>query len=75
MTVGIAISDKQGNILIGRKNIHLLGIMHHHKNRVFSNLRLTSFPIPEGEYDITHTVTDVPYGKSFKIVKDMAISG
>ena len=47
MTAGIVISDKQGNILLGRENIPLLGVKSHHKNtELFANLRLTqSSPI------------------------------
>jgi hypothetical protein len=77
MTAGIVLSDKQGNILFGRENIPLLGVMSHHKNtELFANLRVTqSSPFPAGDYVITYTVTDVPSGKSFKIVKDIAIAG
>jgi len=75
MTAGIVLSDKQGNILLGRENIPLLGVKSHHKNtELFANLRLTqSSPFPEGGYVITYTVTDAPSGKSFKIVKDILI--
>jgi hypothetical protein len=77
MTAGIVLSDKQGNILLGRENIPLLGVMSHHKNtELFANLRLTqSSPFPAGDYVITYTVSDAPSGKSFKIVKDIVIAG
>ena len=40
------------------------------------NLRVTqSTPFPAGEYVITYTITDVPSGKTFKIVKDIVIAG
>jgi hypothetical protein len=75
MTEGIVLSDKQGNMLLGRENIPLLGVMSHNRNtELFANLRLTrSSPFPEGDYVITYTVTDAPSGKSFKIVKDIFI--
>src|SRR5919198_966359 len=77
MTAGIVLSDKQGNILLGRENIPLLGVMSHHKNtELFMKLRVTQTnPFPAGEYVITYTVTDVPSGKNFKIVKDIVIAG
>jgi hypothetical protein len=77
MTAAILLSDKQGNILLGKENIPLLNVISHNKNtELFMNLRVTqSSPFPAGEYVITYTVTDVPSGKTFKIVKDIVIAG
>ena len=77
MTASIVLSDKQGNILLGRENIPLLNVISHNRNtELFMNLRLTqSSPFPAGDYVVTYTVTDVPSGKSFKIVKDIVIAG
>jgi hypothetical protein len=77
MTAGIVLSDKQGNILLGRENIPLLSVISHNKNtELFMKLRVTQTnPFPAGEYVITYTVTDVPSGKNFKIVKDIVIAG
>ena len=77
MTAGIILSDKQGNILLGRENIPLLSVISHNKNtELFMNLRVTqSSPFPPGDYVVIYTVTDVPSGKSFKIVKNIVIAG
>jgi hypothetical protein len=77
MTASIVLSDKQGNILLGRENIPLLNVISNNRNtELFMNLRLTqSSPFPAGDYVVTYTVTDVPSGKSFKIVKDIVIAG
>jgi len=77
MTAAIVLSDKQGNILLGKENIPLLNVISHNKNtELFMNLRVTqSTPFPAGEYVITYTITDVPSGKTFKIVKDIVIAG
>jgi hypothetical protein len=71
------LSDKHGDILFGRENIPLLSVISHNKNiELFVNLRVTqSSPFPAGDYVTTYTVTDVPSGKSFKIVKDIVIAG
>ena len=77
MTASIVLSDKHGNILLGRENIPLLNVISHNRNtELFMNLRLTqSSPFPAGDYVVTYTVTDVPSGKSFKVVKDIVIAG
>jgi hypothetical protein len=77
LTAGIVLSDKQGNILLGRENIPLLNVISHNKNtELFMNLRVTqSSPFPAGDYVVTYTVTDVPSGKNFKIVKDIVVAG
>ncbi|HJT48165.1 MAG TPA: PsbP-related protein [Nitrososphaeraceae archaeon] len=77
MTASIIVSDKQGNVLLGRENIPLLSVISHNKNtELFMNLRVTqSSPFPAGDYVVTYTVTDVPSGKNFKIVKDIVIAG
>jgi hypothetical protein len=77
MTAGITLSDKQGNVLLGRENIPLLSVISHNKNtELFMNLRVSqSSPFPLGDYVIRYTVTDVPSGKSFKIVKNVVIAG
>jgi hypothetical protein len=77
MTAAIVLSDKQGNILLGKENIPLLNVISHNKNtELFMNLRVTqSSPFPAGEYVISYTVTDVPSGKAFKIVKEIVIAG
>jgi hypothetical protein len=77
MTAGIVLSDKQGNILLGKENIPLLSVVSHNKNtELFMRLRLTqSSPFPAGDYVVTYTATDVPSGKSFKIIKDIIIAG
>ena len=77
MTAGIILSDKQGNVLLGRENIPLLNVISHNKNtELFMNLRVTqSSPFPAGDYVVTYTVTDIPSGRSLKIVKDIVIAG
>ena len=77
MTASIMLSDKQGNVLLGRENIPLLSVISHNKNtELFMNLRVTqSSAFPAGDYVVTYTITDVPSGKSFKIVKDIVIAG
>jgi hypothetical protein len=40
------------------------------------NLRVTQSSLfPAGDYVVTYTVTDVPSGKNFKIVKDIVVAG
>ena len=77
LTAGIVLSDKQGNILLGRENIPLLNVISHNKNtELFMNLRVTQSSLfPAGDYVVTYTVTDVPSGKNFKIVKDIVVAG
>jgi hypothetical protein len=55
MTAGIVLSDKQGNILLGKENIPLLSIVSHNKNtELFMKLRLTqSSTFPAGDYVVT----------------------
>ena len=77
LTAGIVLSDRQGNVLLGKENIPLLNIVSHNKNtEVSMRLRVTqSSPFPVGDYVITYTINDVPSGKSFKIVKNISIAG
>ncbi len=77
LTAGILVSDKQGNVLFGKENIPLLNVISHNKNTEVSvRLSVTqSSPFPAGKYVIAYTVNDVPSGKSFKIVRNIAISG
>jgi hypothetical protein len=77
LTASIVLSDKQGNVLFGKENVPLLNVVSHNKNTEISvRLSVTqSSPFPAGNYVIAYTVNDVPSGKSFKIVKDIAIAG
>jgi len=77
LTASIILSDTQGNILFGRENIPILNIVSHTQNtEMFGRLRVgQSSPFPPGGYVITYILTDVPSGKSFKIVKNITVSG
>jgi hypothetical protein len=77
LTASIILSDTQGNILFGKENIPVLGIVSHTQNtEMFARLRVgQSSPFPPGGYIITYTLTDVPSGKSFRIVKNISITG
>ena len=77
LTASIILSDTQGNILFGRENIPILNIVSHTQNtEMFGRLRVgQSSPFPPGGYVITYILNDVPSGKSFKIVKNITVSG
>jgi hypothetical protein len=77
LTASIILSDTQGNILFGKENIPALNIVSHTQNTELSaRLRLgQSSPFPPGGYVITYILTDVHSGKSFKIVKNITITG
>jgi hypothetical protein len=76
LTASIILSDTQGNILFGRENVPIFDIASHTQNtEMFARLRVgQSSPFPSGEYVITYILTDVPSGKSFKIVKNITVS-
>ena len=77
LTASIILSDTQGNILFGRENVPIFYTVSHTQNtEMFARLRVgQSSPFPPGGYVITYILTDVPSGKSFKIVKNITISG
>jgi PsbP len=77
LTASIILSDTQGNILFGRENIPILDIVSHTQNtEMFARLRVgQSSPFPPGGYVITYILNDVPSGKSFKIVKNITVTG
>src|SRR5919199_472607 len=77
LTASIILSDTQGNILFGRENVPVLDIVSHTQNtEMFARLRVgQSSPFPPGGYVITYILNDVPSGKSFKIVKNITVSG
>ena len=77
LTASIILSDTQGNILFGRENIPALNTISHTQNtEMFARLRVgQSSPFPPGGYVITYILNDVPSGRSFKIVKDITVSG
>jgi hypothetical protein len=77
LTASIILLDTQGNILFGRENIPILNIVSHTQNtEMFARLRVgQSSPFPPGGYVISYTLTDVPSGKSFKIVKNITVTG
>jgi PsbP len=76
LTASIILSDTQGNILFGRENIPIASIVSHTQNtEMFARLRVgQSSPFPPGGYVISYVVTDVPSGKSFKIVKNITVT-
>jgi len=77
LTASIILSDTQGNILFGRENIPIASIVSHTQNtEMFARLRVgQSSPFPPGGYVISYVLTDVPSGKSFKIVKNITVTG
>jgi hypothetical protein len=77
LTASVILSDTQGNILFGRENIPILDIVSHTQNtEIFARLRVgQSSPFPPGGYVITYVLNDVPSGKSFKIVKNITVTG
>jgi hypothetical protein len=67
LTASILLSDKQGNVLLGRENVLVLDIISHNKVRKAKSS--TIITIPAAEYIMTYIVTDGTSGKGFKIVK------
>ncbi|WP_415311988.1 hypothetical protein [Candidatus Nitrosocosmicus sp. FF01] len=71
-----AISDTEGNILTGDKDLPVSEIVSHHQNKeVFIPFTISqTSPFPEGDYVITYTIHDSNSGNSFDLIKEITIS-
>jgi hypothetical protein len=74
-TLGFLISDKNGTVLGGQKDIPISNLVSYHQNKeLILNVSIDqSSPFPPGDYVITYRVTDENSGKSFDIPKDVTI--
>jgi hypothetical protein len=74
-TLDFLISDKNGTVLTGQKDVPISNLVSHHQNKEL-NLDISidqSSPFPPGDYVITYTITDKNSGKSFDITKDATV--
>jgi hypothetical protein len=77
LTASILLSDKQGNVLLGRENVLVLDIISHNNISRYRRKAKSStiITIPAAEYIMTYIVTDGTSGKGFKIVKGFMRAG
>jgi hypothetical protein len=79
MTSGVIITDSNGTVLQTINNIPVASIISHRTNTELSlNLNLTQQqqrPFPVGDYVITYIITDQVSGQSFRLEKQIRISG
>jgi hypothetical protein len=74
-TLDFLISDKNGTVLTGQKDVPISNLVSHHQNKEL-NLDISidqSSPFPPDYYVITYTITDKNSGKSFDITKDVTV--
>jgi hypothetical protein len=75
-TADVVISDTEGNILGGFKDLPISQIVSHHQNKEI-NLVITlsqSQPFPPGDYRLLYTINDEPSGNAFELSKDVRIT-
>jgi hypothetical protein len=74
-TLDFLISDKNGTVLTGQKDLPISNLVSHHQNKeLFFDISIDqSSPFPPGDYVITYTLTDKNSGKSFDITKDVTV--
>lgn len=78
MTGGIVISDSNGSVLLTKNDVPVGSIISHRTNtELFLELTLAQQrPLfPTGDYVITYTITDQVSGQSFRLEKQIKISG
>lgn len=74
-TLDFLISDKNGTVLTGQKDVPISNLVSHRQNKEL-NLDISidqSSPFPPDDYVITYTITDKNSGKSFDITKDVTV--
>ena len=76
-TLDFLISDKNGTVLTGQKDIPISNLVSHHQNKeLILDISIDqSSPFPPGDYVITYRITDKNSGKSFDITKDVSVEG
>jgi hypothetical protein len=74
-TLDFLISDKNGTVLTGQKDIPISNLVSHRQNKeLILDISIEqSSPFPPGDYVITYRITDKNSGKSFDITKDVTV--
>jgi hypothetical protein len=75
-TADVVISDAEGNVVRGSRDLPAFEIISHHQNKEV-DLTITvsqNPPFPEGNYKLLYRVYDKPSGNTYDIAKDITIA-